>query len=222
MVGHVVWDWNGTLWDDLPQVYQAVNDALQEVNGPHLTLSEYVALFARPLPVFYRRVLGRDVTSTEWDLIANRFEVSYHRELPQASLACETVPALETVARSGATQSILSLYPHDALVDLVRDLGIGHYFTLVDGRVDDPGRSKIGTFVGHVRAAAPGIPPHRVVLIGDTIDDVNAAQVGGGTGLMVNHQGYFPPDPTFEPVFAGGLLDALRMAGFETVSQWES
>ena len=55
MADHVVWDWNGTLWDDLPQVHQATNAALREVGGLSLTLSEYVGLFTRPLPMFYRR-----------------------------------------------------------------------------------------------------------------------------------------------------------------------
>lgn len=214
MADHVVWDWNGTLWDDLPQVHLAVNAALLEVGAPTLGMSEYIRLFTRPLPLFYRRVLGRDITDSEWERINHRFETSYAAGLDHAGLASEASRALETVARSGATQSILSLYPHQPLNGLVRKLGIAHYFTRVDGLRGLPGRSKVGLFGSHIEAAAAGIPPHRVVMVGDTDDDLVAAREAGSTCILVNHHGdqALGADADLDRFFAGGLLAALRRA----------
>ena len=217
MADHVVWDWNGTLWDDLPQVHFAVNAALREIEAPPLGLSEYIKLFTRPLPVFYRRVLGREITDSEWERINHRFEVSYVASLHLARLASEAVGALETVARSGATQSILSLYPHDPLHSLVQELGIAHYFTRIDGLRGLSGGSKVGLFGQHLEAAAVGIPPHRVVMVGDTDDDLAAAREAGSTCILVNHHGdqALGASGDVERFFADGLLAALRQAGLD-------
>ena len=214
MVYHVVWDWNGTLWDDLPQVHLATNDALRLVGAGPLDLPEYVKLFTRPLPMFYRRALGRDLTPSEWEQVSNRFLVSYESSLHLAQLATEAIPALEMVAHNGATQSILSLYPHDSLNTLVAELEIAHYFTRVDGLRGSPDRSKVGMFPDHLQEAAKGIPPHRVVMIGDTDDDLTAAQAAGSAGILINHHGYHPlGDASLDSYFAGGLLQALTRAG---------
>ncbi|MCE2526022.1 MAG: HAD family hydrolase [Actinomycetia bacterium] len=214
MADHIVWDWNGTLWDDLPQVHRATNAALREIGGPALTLAEYVGLFTRPLPMFYRRALGRDLTPAEWEMVNRCFMVSYQGSLHLADLATEAIPALDWVARNGATQSILSLYPHQSLTRLVEELGITHYFTRVDGLRGMPDRSKVGMFHDHLTTAAPGIRPHRVVMIGDTDDDLLAAQAAGSTGILINHHGYHPlGDPTLVSFFADGLLEALQRAG---------
>ena len=217
MADHVVWDWNGTLWDDLPQVHLAVNAALREVGADPLELSEYIRLFARPLPLFYRRVLGRDITPSEWEQIDHHFLMSYESSLHGARLATEASKALEMVARSGATQSILSLYPHDPLNSLVNELGIAHYFTRIDGLRGLSGRSKVGLFGLHLRTAAAGIAPHRVVMIGDTDDDLAAAREAGSTCILINHHGEHPlGGADLGRFFADGLLAALRKAGLDS------
>ena len=219
MADHVVWDWNGTLWDDLPQVHLAVNAALGEVGAPALEISEYIRLFTRPLPLFYRRVLGRDITDSEWERINHRFEMSYVASLHLAGLASEAPQALETVARSGATQSILSLYPHDPLNVLVRKLGIAHYFTRVDGLRGLSGGSKVGLFGTHIEGAAAGIPRHRVVMVGDTDDDLAAAREAGSACILINHHGdqALGADASLDRFFADGLLAALRRVGLHTL-----
>lgn len=218
MADHVVWDWNGTLWDDLPQVHLAVNAALGEVGAPPLGMSEYIRLFTRPLPLFYRRVLGRDITDSEWERINRRFEMSYVASLHLARLASEARRALEAVAGSGATQSILSLYPHDPLNVLVHELGIAHYFTRVDGLRGLSGGSKVGMFGNHLKAAAAGIPPHRVVMVGDTDDDLAAAREAGSTCILINHHGdqALGADANLDRFFADGLLAALGRAGLDS------
>lgn len=215
MADHVVWDWNGTLWDDLPQVHIAVNAALGEVGAHPLELSEYIRLFARPLPLFYRRVLGRDMTESEWERINHTFLMSYKSNLHLTDLADEAPEALETVTRSGATQSILSLYPHDPLNNLARELGISHYFTRIDGLRGASGRSKVGMFGGHLRRAAAGVHPRRAVMIGDTDDDLAAARDAGSACILISHHGDRPlgAGPDLDRHFAAGLLAALRRAG---------
>ena len=212
---HVVWDWNGTLLDDLPQIHKAVNDALEVVDGPCLTLDEYMAKFARPLSGFYRRVLNRELGPGEWAAVDERFKVSYHEYLPDAVLAPNVADALRVVAEEGTSQSILSMYPHDYLGPLVKRMGLAGFFDDIQGCSEQKGESKAGMFAEHVRTVAPETPPGQVVMIGDTIDDVRAAHAAGSGGVFVSHHGYCPTDDTYDEFHASGLLDALAMAGFD-------
>ena len=71
-------------------------------------------------------------------------------------------------------------------------------------------------FADHLRSAAPDIPPHRVVMIGDTDDDLAAAQAAGSSGILINHHGHHAlGDATLESYFADGLLEALRKVGLK-------
>ena len=213
-VDHVVWDWNGTLWDDLPQVHRAVNAALRTVDGPFLTRPDYVAMFQRPLPRFYHRVLGREPSREEMGGLNEAFAVSYDKNLRFAMLSVEAMTALEAVDRAGVTQSVLSMYPHRQLTSLVFRLGLERFFTRLEGRTGDPGESKVGRLGGHLRAAASGVPPGRVVLVGDTGDDMDTAQAAGAAGFIVCHYGH--RIPAWQEAYADGLLDALHRVGIPT------
>ena len=64
-VRHIVWDWNGTLLDDLAVVVAAVNDTLATVGRLPITIEEYGARYTRPVLLFYERLLGRSIEEAE-------------------------------------------------------------------------------------------------------------------------------------------------------------
>ena len=49
---HIVWDWNGTLFDDLDIVVASVNVSLRSVGAPPIDADEYRAVYQRPLHHF--------------------------------------------------------------------------------------------------------------------------------------------------------------------------
>lgn len=46
---HIVWDWNGTLLDDLGTVVAAVNDTLATLGRRPICVEEYGANYTRPV-----------------------------------------------------------------------------------------------------------------------------------------------------------------------------
>ena len=58
-MAHVVWDWNGTLLDDLEIVVEAVNSSLALFDAAPITADGYRDLYTRPVKLFYDRLLGR-------------------------------------------------------------------------------------------------------------------------------------------------------------------
>lgn len=57
MIRNVIFDWSGTLVDDLPAVWQATNYVFQKAGVPELTLDQFRSEFCLPFTGFYERYL---------------------------------------------------------------------------------------------------------------------------------------------------------------------
>ncbi|MEV8096802.1 HAD family hydrolase [Kitasatospora sp. NPDC085879] len=177
---HIVWDWNGTLFHDMEAVLGASNAAFETVGLPPLSLQQYRELYEIPIPRFYQRMLGRVPSQSEWEALDDAFHDRYH----QLSTGCgltDGVPALLSgwLARPGRSQSLLSMYEHERLVPVVDGFGLTGRFQRVDGRTGASGGRKAGFLAAHLTALGPGLEPARTVLIGDAVDDAEAALESG-------------------------------------------
>lgn len=211
---HIVWDWNGTLLDDLTQVVSAVNTTLEAIGEAPITAREYGAHYQRPVRRFYESLLARAVPDDEWRQIDEVFHVAYRALLGEIRLAPDATAALEAIAGTGHTQSLLSMLWHDDLTDMVERFGVGHYMNRVEGLRGERGARK-QTFLERHLAALDGRPvPSEVLMIGDALDDVEAA-TAVGTGCVLYDQGTFPADRirATGAATASTLLGALQVGG---------
>jgi phosphoglycolate phosphatase-like HAD superfamily hydrolase len=181
-VRHLVWDWNGTLFDDQVAVVAAVNDALARLGFPPIDADGYRTHFTRPVERFYEQVAGRAISAEEWVALDGAYHDSYLARLERLALAPDARAALAAAEAAGLTQSLLSMWRHQDLVALVERLGIDRFFVRVDGLRRPGGGGKAEHLVEHL--AALGLPPRAVVLVGDSLDDLAAARaVGAGCVL---------------------------------------
>jgi phosphoglycolate phosphatase-like HAD superfamily hydrolase len=181
-VRHLVWDWNGTLFDDQVAVVAAVNDALARLGLPAIDADGYRTHFTRPVERFYEQVAGRAISAEEWQALDGAYHDSYLARLERLALAPDARAALAAAQAAGLSQSLLSMWRHDDLVRLVGRLGIGRFFARVDGLRASDGGGKAQHLVTHL--AAQGLAPAEVVLVGDALDDLAAARaVGAGCVL---------------------------------------
>ncbi|MER5949124.1 HAD family hydrolase [Streptomyces sp. NPDC001904] len=184
--GHIVWDWNGTLFHDTDAVIQATNAAFAELGIAPITLERYRALYCVPVPKFYERLMGRLPTEAEWLVMDEVF----HRHYASHSVACRLADGVEPLLAgwqdAGGSQSILSMFTHEELVPLVRQFGIAERFVRVDGRVGPSGGSKAEHMVRHLAALeqSSGVAPEQVVVIGDAADDAVAALTAGARAVL--------------------------------------
>ncbi len=184
---HLVWDWNGTLLDDLELIVDAANQALGAFGAQPISIEEYRHRFTRPVLGFYRWALGREVSGEEAEIIDRAFFDHYHAGLSAVGLHPEALSAAARAAEHGATQSVLSLWWHDRLVPAVERLGLATSMVLVDGLRGPAGESKQEHLAEHLdalRPLVPGLQPHDVVVIGDVADDAVAA-AANGTGCVL-------------------------------------
>lgn len=180
---HLVWDWNGTLLDDTGAVIEASNAAFEEIGLAPITLERYRELYCVPVPLFYERLLGRLPTEEEWALMDGAFHRHYWARADACGLTDGAAELLAAAREFGRTQSLLSLAPHERLVPLVRQYGIEEWFVRVDGRTGHSTSGKAEHMVRHLRAL-DGVPPERVVVIGDAADDAVAATHVGARAVL--------------------------------------
>ncbi len=177
---HVIWDWNGTLFDDLHIVVEAVNASLSELAAPPIDADGYRDHYTRPVHIFYERLLGREVTAEEWKQIDQTFHDTYRLGLPRADLAPDALDALELVADRGWSQSVLSMWWHDELVPFVAGRGLGRFMRRVDGNRGDAGETKQIHLERHLEALGiADVGAAAFLVVGDSLDDAQAAAAAG-------------------------------------------
>lgn len=187
-VRHVVWDWNGTLFDDLHIVIDAVNEGIAPLGVGPITLDAYRSHYTRPVKLFYDRLMGRDISETEWHGLDARFHDGYLRLLETARPNADAFGALEMVRSQGVRQSLLSMFPHRELVPLVARMGLDRYFDRIDGLQGVPGDTKATYLAEHLRLLTVGEDPNQVLVVGDTPDDA-AAAAHVGARCVLYHNG---------------------------------
>ena len=211
---HVVWDWNGTLFDDQHLVLEGLHAVLDAAGAPRIDLDTYRRLYTRPVKLFYERLLGRPIPLEEWAHLDELYHERYLTALHQAGLAADAEQALDLVESTDRSQSLLSMWRHEELVPLVTELGIHDRFVRVDGLRGVGGGHKAPHLDAHLRAVADVAgDPADVLVIGDALDDAAAAAHVGARCVLFD--GGSHPRQELEtagvPV-ASSLVEALERA----------
>ena len=179
---HVIWDWNGTLFDDAHLCVDVMNRLLAARGLTALTAERYQDLFGFPVVDYYRR-LGFDFTRETFEQAGSEFMAGYERRRLEGVLRPEAPAALAAFRRAGVGQSVLSAYRSDTLGELVSHFGIRGFFEAVIGGDDHYARGKTEQGLSWMRQA--GISPREVLLIGDTVHDFEVARAMGAACWLI-------------------------------------
>ncbi|QKV69308.1 HAD family hydrolase [Streptomyces harbinensis] len=181
---HIVWDWNGTLLHDTDVVVESVNACLAVFEAGPITVERYRDEYCVPIPRFYQRLLGRELSGPEWERLDGAFQRHYAQHAGRAALTEGATDLLLSWQRAGHTQSLCSLALHDQLTPLVTRLGIAGHFTRVDGSTGEGNRTGKAEQMARHLAALGSVPPERTVVIGDATDDALAARHIGAHAVL--------------------------------------
>ncbi|MBB5891040.1 HAD family hydrolase [Kutzneria kofuensis] len=183
---HIVWDWNGTLFGDGAALIESTIEAFHAAGLPAVTRELYQRHHAQPIPLFYNRLAGRELSDAEQAALAVHFQTAYVKRRDTIPLTHDALTSLQRWQGAGRTQSLLSMYPHDELMPLVQRTGIAGFFAAVDGLRD----GERGRKAPHLRRQLDelGFDPSTVLLVGDSVDDAVAARECG-TQFRLYHAG---------------------------------
>jgi len=177
----VIWDFNGTLLDDVDAGIKSVNTMLSRRALRQIaSRSEYFDVFGFPIIEYYRR-LGFDFEKESFAVLADEWVAEYLKNAADAPLCHGVKDALDAFAAAGIKQYVLSMTEQNMLISQLEQLGIKRYFIQVSGLDNVQAFSKLSLAESWSR----GKDLSRALFIGDTTHDYETAQTMGTDCLLI-------------------------------------
>jgi len=179
---HVIWDWNGTLLNDVDFCRTIINRILIENKLPDLSLKKYREIFTFPVQNYYQTA-GLDFTKTSFEILGKDFIEEYESKKLTCSLFENSEIVLSGIHKKGIGQSVLSAYLHDNLVNILDHYNLTKYFDNIIGLDNIYAGSK--THLGLSLVEQLNLPKEQILFIGDTLHDAEVAEAMGVNSILI-------------------------------------
>ena len=175
-----MWDFNGTIFDDVGAGIDAVNKMLSE-RGLNVIESRerYKEIFDFPIEEYYRG-LGFDFDKEPYEYLAPIWVDLYNRNAEHAELCRGVKETMESVREMGVEQSVLSACELGMLNRYLKKLGVDVYLSEVMGLDNIHARSKLALAYEWIEKNKDA----RVLMIGDTTHDYETARALGADCVL--------------------------------------
>jgi phosphoglycolate phosphatase len=180
---HIIWDWNGTLLNDVEVVIDVMNSLLQKRKMPIINMERYLQIFDFPVINYYTK-LGFNFSLEPFEKIANEYVELYKAAYHTCNLQKDAEKILKLVSDSDITQSILSASQQTYLNESIDFYKINDFFVKLVGLSDHYAVSKVEN--GKKLLQDLSLSPKDVLLIGDTVHDFEVSKALGCDCLLVS------------------------------------
>ena len=178
----VIWDWNGTLLNDIDLCINSINKLLKERKLPQIDSKTYREIFSFPVQEYYK-TLGFDFEKEDFSIPAHQFIDLYHEGFDSCSLHNKSVEVLAYFSKKGVRQFVLSAMKHEMLEKTLKMKGISQYFEGVAGLKDHYAVSKLEQ--GKQLISDFEIEIETTWLVGDTTHDFDVATELGVNCILI-------------------------------------
>lgn len=179
----VIWDWNGTLLDDVEACIAAANVLLARRDLEPMTRARYYRLFTFPV-IRYYEAMGFDFTRESFDDVAVEYHAAYGTLVGEANLHADARSSLARLSDLGIQQAVLSALEEERLRNELQTRQIHHYFTHVFGLADLHAWSKAAR--GLELLEATSCDREQCWMVGDTAHDAEVARAMGIRCVLVS------------------------------------
>jgi len=199
MVQYVLWDFNGTLINDVDICLQNMNNLLEKHKKKPIDLTTYRDVFTFPVIEYYKRV-GIIENDDEFEPIAHEWMNGYYTMEKDLRIFDDTVENLERVRKQGLNQGVLSASSIKQLRRLLDKFNLTQYMDHILGLDDIFAKGKVEIGLEFIKQHH--LSPDQVVLIGDTLHDYEVATKMGIQCILFagGHQSYKILSQTNGPV----------------------
>ena len=178
---HLIWDFNGTLLNDVAYDVRVTNRLLQKHGLPLLENEDaYRAVFGFPVIDYYRR-LGFDFNKIPFSVLADEWMSDYNAQKEQAPLYEGVKELLLAVRAAKIPQILLSATQREMLLEQLQILGIAGLFDEVIGAGNHHAYGKADLAREWKNRNPKALP----LMIGDTDHDAESAAAMGGDILLL-------------------------------------
>ncbi len=168
----IIWDFNGTIIDDVRAAMGAVNDMLLRRNQPTINLQQYRDAIDIPIWKFYETVFEEN-TITQEEAI-REFDLGVDKHLHAEPLMKHADKVLEYFDALGKNQIIVSSSHINKVRNQLNLLGVEKYFAEVLALSDYYAGDK--THLARKYMESHKLLPKETVVIGDCVADYRMAQ----------------------------------------------
>ncbi len=189
-IRHIIWDWNGTLFNDAELCWEICRDLAANHHVPTFSFDDFREHFTIPVSDFWNALLGRDIPSDEFTILGAKFHEIYFERRKICRLHHGAESVIRALAKTGISHSILSSHPQFLLETGVSMCNVTEDFILFTGNPGEGGSSKIPLGHSHLTKLRDegridsGIRPDEMLLIGDTVHDFELAQALGVNAVL--------------------------------------
>ena len=178
----ILWDFNGTLLDDVRIGIDSVNVLLAERGLKTISgKDEYRRVFGFPIKEYYKRI-GFDFDKESYeDTVAPLWVAEYQKRSSKAPLCEGALEALELFCKLGIKQTVISMSEVKMLSAQIEALGIKGYFHDIYGLDNIHAHSKLEL----AKMWRTRNPDAKALVIGDTEHDFTAAQAIDADCILV-------------------------------------
>lgn len=180
---YVIWDWNGTLFNDVQISIDTMNKMLEVKEYPQrLDTDLYKSIFSFPVVDYYIKV-GLDFEKHSFDELAQLFIDLYSEVQDSAELFKSVRDVLKYFNSLGLKQSVISVCEKERLYHQISLFDIEDYFDDVIGTDDNYAVTKAD--IAKKWFADHELNPDKAVFIGDTVHDYEVARAVGCDSILI-------------------------------------
>ncbi|MBQ2714748.1 MAG: HAD family hydrolase [Clostridia bacterium] len=169
----VIFDWNGTVIDDVDGCYQILCEILARYGVKPVTYDEYREAFGFPIIEYYKKV-GFVFENYTFEEVASHFVPMYDKTYPKCKLYDGIVDLIKRLKRDGVKVYLLSATQDGSLKEQTEYFKLDGLFDVIIGTDNFHGKSKMeeGRYLSRVEK----LESKNVLLVGDTEYDYQVAQ----------------------------------------------
>jgi phosphoglycolate phosphatase len=170
---YVIWDWNGTLLNDVELCRSIINKILIKNDLPELSHQQYKNIFTFPVQDYYSAA-GLDFNKTSFEILGKIFIDEYEERKYECSLFDGADEILSGIKQKGIRQSVLSAYKHDNLISILDKFRLTDYYEHIIGldNIYAGGKSELGIKLRE----KINLKGAEILFVGDTLHDAEVAK----------------------------------------------
>ena len=173
---HIIWDWNGTILDDVELCVNVGNNLFRRKKIPTMTVEKYKSIFTIPVKDYYIAA-GFDFKKESFEKIGKEWMDEYEERKYECNLHKGVFDLMKKLNDLGMEQSILSAYSQKNLLEMVRYFDIKKFHTFIIGLDNIYAASKLHLGLNLIEKVKK--KNEKILMIGDTVHDFEVAKSMG-------------------------------------------
>lgn len=183
---HIIWDWNGTLFNDVELCAAVMNLLLVQESLPGISVQKYKEIFTFPVIEYYK-IAGHTFERNSFEILGKQFMDEYEIRKDKCDLYEGVRELLTEIDKRKIQQHLLSAYEQNSLNRILKHFSIDKYFHNIVGldNIYAGGKSHLAKML-ELRIRNNG-GSGNILLIGDTIHDYEVAGEINSDCILLSH-----------------------------------